>query len=178
MKRELKKHQRGLKVAIPQNREKDFPSDRLIVSKTDTSGRITYGNSLFIELSGYDEQELLGQPHNIIRHPDMPKVVFKLLWDTLAKGNEIFAYVKNLSKDGGYYWVLANVTPSFDLSGRVIGYHSVRRRPKKEAIAVIEPLYRKLNDLERSGGVSASQKAVEQLLSEKGVNYEKFILSL
>ena len=81
-------------------REGDF-----IVSKTDLKGRITYCNRIFIEFSGFTESELLGAPHNLIRHPDMPRGVFQLLWDTLANGDEIFAYVKNMSKDGGFYWV-------------------------------------------------------------------------
>lgn len=118
-------------------RENDF-----IVSKTDPKGRITYGNRIFIEFSGYAEDELLGSQHNIIRHPDMPRAIFKLLWDTIQNGQEIFAYVKNMSKDGSFYWVLANVTPSYDSQGRVIGYLSVRRKPKPEAVRQATELYR------------------------------------
>ncbi|CAE09822.1 PAS domain-containing protein [Wolinella succinogenes] len=167
-----------MKRPAPTQVEKSFKEDEIIVSKTDTKGIITYGNQIFIELSGYAEKELLGKPHSIIRHPDMPRIVFKLLWDTLSEHKEIFAYVKNLSKDGAYYWVLANVTPSFDALGKVIGYHSVRRKPSKEALAAIEPIYKLLLGAEKEGGMEASQKVMEEFLLSKGMSYEEFILSL
>lgn len=167
-----------MKRPAPTQVEKSFKEDEIIVSKTDTKGIITYGNQIFIELSGYAEKELLGKPHSIIRHPDMPRIVFKLLWDTLFERKEIFAYVKNLSKDGAYYWVLANVTPSFDALGKVIGYHSVRRKPSKEALAAIEPIYKLLLGAEKEGGMEASQKVMEEFLLSKGMSYEEFILSL
>ena len=162
---------------IPNNREKFFKDDEIIVSKTDLKGRITYGNELFIKMSGYEERELLGKPHNLIRHPDMPKVVFKLLWDTLQSGKEIFAYVKNLAKDGSFYWVFANVTASKDLNGDVIGYYSVRRTPEKETIKLIDGLYKQLVQIEKSEGIQGSEKALNDLLKEKGLTYAKFILS-
>lgn len=87
-----------------------FDENLFIVSKTDLKGNITYANDLFIEISGYTEKELIGAPHNILRHKDMPRAVFKLLWDKIQKGEEIFAYVKNRAKSGKYYWVHAYVT--------------------------------------------------------------------
>ncbi len=162
----------------PKNKEVPYPDGKLIVSKTDTKGKITYCNELFIQMSGYTEEELIGQPHNIIRHPDMPRLIFKLLWDTIQSGEEINAYVKNMAKDGSYYWVLANVTPSFDKNDTIIGYFSVRRKPKKEALSVIEPLYRALLEEERRGGMEASAKYLEHLLKEKETSYEEFVLSL
>ena len=167
-----------MKRPNPTSIEKTFRPDEIIVSKTDTKGIITYGNEVFISVSGYSERELIGAPHSLIRHPDMPRVIFKLLWDTLAQKKEVFAYVKNLSKDGAYYWVLANVTPSFDASGTVIGYHSVRRKPSKEALAAIEPIYKLLLGAEKEGGMEASQKVMEEFLLSKGMSYEEFILSL
>src|SRR3989339_1006772 len=104
-----------------------------IVSKTDLKGIITYGNETFIEMSGYSEAELLNAPHNILRHEDMPKVVFKLLWERIREREGIYAYVKNKTKNGDYYWVYAYVTPSFDSSGNRIGYYSVRRAPTPKA---------------------------------------------
>ena len=157
--------------------ELHFLENEIIVSKTDTSGKITYGNELFLKLSGYPEKDILHKPHNIVRHPDMPKIIFKLLWDTLKQGKEIYAYVINKSKNGDYYWVLANVTPSYDNNGKVIGYYSVRRKPTKEAMDVIQPLYRQLLNAEKSGGVSASEKIVAELLEKNGGRYDKFILS-
>ena len=162
----------------PINNEKRFGSDEIVVSKTDLKGNITYGNELFIKLSGYQEHELLGAPHNLIRHPDMPAIVFKLLWDTLHSKNEIFAYVINLAKDGSFYWVFANVTPSFDAHGEVIGYHSVRRSPDPKKVDIIKGVYAVLLDAEKKGGMSESLKIITNLLEEKGTTYEKFILSL
>lgn len=91
----------------PRNNEHALREDEFIVSKTDTRGVITYCNRTFMRISGFSEAELFGQPHNIIRHPDMPRGAFRLLWKQLQAGNEFFGYVKNLCKDGSYYWVLA-----------------------------------------------------------------------
>lgn len=159
-------------------KELTFGEDDLIISKTDTKGRITYGNALFLKLAGYSEAELLGTPHNIVRHPEMPKIIFKLLWESVQSGREIYAYVVNQAKGGDYYWVFANVTPSYDPKGTIIGYYSVRRKPEKRALEVIEPLYKKLLAAEKSGGMEASGKMIENLLIEKGVAYDQFILSL
>lgn len=168
-----------VKMSIePTGIEKTFGDDDIIVSKTDTKGVITYGNELFIQMSGYTEEELLGAPHNIIRHPKMPRAVFKLLWDTVANREEIFAYVINLAKDGSHYWVLANVTPSYNLENEVIAYHSVRRKPSKEAVATVEGLYEKMLVAEKSGGVDAGVKLLLDILEKEGLSYEEFILSL
>ena len=158
--------------------EKTFPENEMIVSKTDLKGKILYGNELFIQMSEYSEGELLGQPHNIIRHKDMPKIIFKYLWETLQKGEEVNAYVVNESKYGNFYWVFANVTPSFDESGKIIGYHSARRKPRKEAIEAIKPIYELLLNAEKEGGVEKSAKLLHDFLEEKGVSYEEFIFSI
>jgi PAS domain S-box-containing protein len=155
-----------------------FSDNEIIVSKTDTRGNITYGNELFLKMAGYSEKELLGAPHNIIRHPDMPRVIFKLLWDYLHKSNEIFAYVINRSKNGDHYWVFANVTPSYNSDGQVIGYYSVRRKPSQKAINIIKPLYKQLLNAEKSGGMEASLKIINELLEKNGGRYDKFILSI
>jgi len=167
----------------PTQQEKVLAEDDFIVSKTDLKGIITYGNRIFIKMSGYSERELLGAPHNILRHPDMPRVVFKLLWDTLQANREISAYVKNLAKDGSFYWVWANITPSFDPSGSPIGYFSVRRKPRPEAIQVIEPIYRALLEAERragdgQAGMKASMALLQQTLDQKGVGYAEFIFGI
>ncbi|MDX9716343.1 MAG: PAS domain S-box protein [Thauera sp.] len=158
-------------------REDDF-----IVSKTDIKGRITYGNRIFIEFSGYSEAELLGSQHNIIRHPDMPRGVFKFLWDTLGQEKECFAYVKNLAKDGSFYWVFANVTPSYDRSGRVEGYFSVRRQPKRGAVDAMADVYRSMLVEEMAAGprdaTAASLTWLGSILDTRGMDYDEFILSL
>jgi PAS domain S-box-containing protein len=130
------------KAITPTNVEVSFSDEDIIVSKTDLKGRITYVNQTFCHIAGYTEAELLGQPHSIIRHPDMPRAVFKLLWDTIIDGREIFAYVKNMSRNGDYYWVLAHVTPSYDAARNIIGYHSNRRVPDRDIVRkTIVPIY-------------------------------------
>lgn len=152
--------------------------NEFIVSKTDCSGNIIYGNRTFIEISGYSENELLKAPHNILRHSDMPSIIFKLLWERISGGEGIYAYVKNLSKNSDFYWVFAYVTPSFDENGKIIGYYSVRRKPTQEAINTIAPIYKQLLNSEKNSGIQASQELLNSLLQEKGINYDKFILSL
>ncbi|MDD2721796.1 MAG: PAS domain-containing protein [Gallionella sp.] len=158
-------------------REGDF-----IVSMTDMKGRILYGNRIFIEFSGYSESELIGSQHNIIRHPDMPRAVFKLLWDKIQGGNECFAYVKNMSKDGGFYWVFANVTPTFDVEGRITGYLSIRRKPKVSGIQAVTGLYVAMLEAEKKAGaanaIAASSKLLDDFLNEKGVSYDELVLAI
>jgi PAS domain S-box-containing protein len=152
--------------------------DDFIVSKTDLKGLITYGNEIFIKMSGYQESELLNAPHNILRHQDMPAAVFKLLWDRLKAKQPINAYVKNKCKNGDFYWVFANVTPSYGTRGEVIGYYSVRRKPKESAIKVIEGIYAELLRAEKSGGMSASTELLETTLKNNKVTYDDFIINL
>ncbi len=166
----------------PSTVERVMREDDFIVSTTDLKGRITYGNRIFIEFSGYTEQELLGAQHNIVRHPDMPRAVFKLLWDRIEAGNECFAYVKNLARDGSFYWVFANVTPLFDPKGGIEGYFSVRRKPRTESLKIISALYRAMLAEEQRAGardaISASTALLHKTLSDKGLSYDEFILSI
>ncbi|QID17564.1 PAS domain-containing protein [Nitrogeniibacter mangrovi] len=166
----------------PTNVEKIMREHDFIVSKTDLKGRLVYGNEIFIEFSGYEEAELLGSQHNIIRHPDMPRGVFRLLWDSISSGKEIFAYVKNMSKDGSYYWVVANVTPDYDDMGKISGYLSVRRAPSRKALPLIEDLYRRMKQAEEAAGprdaCEASIALLNETLKEKGVSYEDFVLAI
>lgn len=165
-------------IAQANNNEKRFEKDDLLVTKTDLKGVITYANRKFMNIVGLNEAQLIGKPHNIIRHPDMPKVIFKYLWKYLQNDTEIHAYVKNLCADGSFYWVMANVTPSHDpKTNKVIGYHSARRLPSREALEIIKPLYKQLLQAEKHGGVDASEKILLALLEEKGVQYDEFILS-
>lgn len=167
----------------PSQHERVLGEDEFIVSKTDPKGVITYGNRVFIEISGYSEEELLGSPHNILRHPDMPRAVFKLLWDTIQARREVNAYVKNLAKDGSFYWVFANITPSYDSHGNLTGFCSVRRKPRPEAIQAISALYRAMLDAERKAGdgqegMKASMAILNQALEQKGVSYDEFVFGI
>lgn len=166
----------------PTSREKVMRENDFIVSKTDLTGRITYCNRIFIEFSGYEEDELLGAQHNIIRHPDMPRGVFKFLWDSIKAEKECFAYVKNMARDGSFYWVFANITPDYGADGRPSGYYSVRRAPKRSAVDAVTGLYRQmLAEEERAGprdACDASLALLNQTLADKGLSYDEFILSL
>ena len=163
--------------------EKILKDGDFIVSKTDLRGRITYGNRTFAAYAGLSESQYLGQPHNLIRHPDMPQGVFKLLWSTLEQGQEVFAFVKNLAADGSYYWVFANVTPSFDASGQRVGYYSVRRKASRKGIETVTALYRRMLQIEqaassRKDGIEQSLAWVAQELQAMNRTYEQFVLSL
>ncbi len=163
--------------------ERRFQNDEIIVSKTDPRGRITYCNDVFMEVAGYTERELIGQPHSIVRHPGMPRCVFKLLWDTIEARKEIFAYVINRAKNGDHYWVFAHVTPDFDRSGAIIGYHSFRRSVDPGALAAIKPIYEALSaeEARHANGKKAVEASTDMLLStlrDKGVSYDKFVLGL
>lgn len=166
----------------PLDREIKLDADEFIVSKTDTKGRITYANRVFMQIAGYPEDQLLGVQHNIIRHPDMPRGVFKYIWDELKLGHEVFGYVKNLTSDGSYYWVFANITCDYNENGDLVGYYSVRRRPSQKAIDTVVPVYKKMLEIEKSSRTSeACEKSLAYLVStlgELGVGYEELILSL
>lgn len=168
----------------PTSEEVTFLPSEIIVSKTDLKGRITYANSIFSRICGYSRAELMNAPHSIIRHPDMPRCVFKLLWDQLSEEREIFAYVKNMSRTGAFYWVFAHVTPSFDNDGKVIGYHSSRRVADRRVLGeVIEPLYRDLLKIEKTQatakeGLAASFTQLMNIVKSKAASYDELIFSL
>jgi PAS domain S-box-containing protein len=168
----------------PTKTEIFFPDDELIVSKTDVKGRLTYTNSTFCRMAGFSESELLGQPHSIIRHPDMPRAIFKLLWDTLLEGREVFAYVKNIARSGDYYWVFAHVTPSYDQSKAMIGFHSNRRVPKRRVLdQTIIPLYAELlkEEARHKNGkdaLAAGYTKLNNAFTSQGATYDSFIFSL
>lgn len=167
----------------PTGVERFFDEDELIVSKTNNKGLLTYANDIFLRLAGFREDEVIGQPHNLIRHPDMPRAVFKLLWNKVQSGHEIFAYVVNMSKNGDHYWVLAHVTPSYDNNGNIVGYHSNRRRPSRSAIEAIKPVYARLLAEEKrhhspSAAIEASTQLLNDILKASNISYDEFVFSL
>lgn len=171
------------KDVVVTNVERKMGDNDLIVSKTNLKGHVTYGNQVFLDIAGYDVNEAMDAPHSFLRHPDMPRCVFKLLWDYIEAGKEIFAYVKNRAKNGDYYWVFAHVTPSFDASGKIIGYHSNRRKPSQKAIDTISGVYKLLLDTEnnaadRKVGQQQSFDLLLKILKDKGISYDEFVLSL
>lgn len=164
----------------PTSVERQLGDEDFIVTKTDAKGRILYANRIFIALAGYAEAELLGSQHNIIRHPDMPRSVFKLLWDHIEAGQEFMGYVKNMAKDGSFYWVLATVTPDRDAERNIVGYTSVRRKPRPEAVQAAAGLYREMLAAEQRAGARDAIEAGTAVLNQalNGKSYEQFILAL
>lgn len=172
-----------MKRAItPTSVERVMREDDFIVSKTTPKGIITYGNPIFIEFSGYTEDELIGSQHNIVRHPDMPRSAFKLAWDTIQAGKEFFGYVKNMAQDGSFYWVFTHITPDFGSGHQIVGYTSVRRCPRRDAIEKIVPVYRQMLEAEQLAGsrdaIAAGTKVLLDLLAQTGMSYEELIFSL
>ncbi|MBS4235462.1 bipartate energy taxis response protein CetB [Campylobacter vulpis] len=151
--------------------------DCLITSKTDLKGKIVYANDDFLAYAGYKMDEILYKPHNIVRHEDMPRTVFKFLWDYMKKGEEIFAYVKNKTKNNDYYWVFANVTPSFDVNNQIIGYYSVRRKPNPKALEQIKPLYQELLKFEQMS-LDRGVEFLKDFCKNSHKSYNEFIFSL
>jgi PAS domain S-box-containing protein len=153
----------------------------LIVSKTDKNGRITYANETFMRISGFTLNELMGAPHSIIRHPSMPRSLFKHIWQNIEKGNETFAYLANKTKNGDYYWVLAHITPTFSNNNEIVGYHSNRRNVSDDVIRVISPLYESMLNAEnkhphKEEGMKFSSEILFNSLH--GKSYDEFVLSL
>lgn len=151
-------------------------SQTLIVSRTDTSGVIEYVNKDFSDISGYKPEELIHRPHNIIRHPDMPAVIFKLMWDRLKEEKDIFAVVKNLAKNGDYYWV----TTHFEIrkhpyQNRVGGYVAHRRGASEHLVKEVSKLYEKLLIIEKSEGIRASEEYLSNFLDSKNMTYDEYI---
>lgn len=157
----------------PLDIEIELDPKRYIVSETDAKGKITYCNDYFMEVSGYSEEELIGKPHNIVRHPDMPKVVFKLLWETISAGKNINALVKNLAKDGRYYWIFTEFEIRKDTdTGEIIGYHAARKSISKHVIEIIADLYTKLLQIEKDNSIEVTQEYLINFLKDKGDDIE------
>ena len=169
-------------IITPTETEIILEDDAQIISKTDTQGIITYCNPLFIEVSGYQESELLGHPHNMMRHPEMPKVIFHLLWDTLKKNHEFNGYIKNICKDGSFYWTFTNISPSTSCDNELLGYYSVSRKADPEKLNYIKNIYLEFleieQELEEEEGITASMNKLNSILNGREVGYNEFILTL
>jgi len=167
----------------PTRHEQTFSANDIIVSKTDLKGVITYANETFLHIAGYTEEEVLGKPHSLIRHPDMPHCVFDLMRSTIKQGEEIFAYVKNMCKNGDYYWVFAHVTPTFNDAKQICGYHSNRRAPERSHVKLFEEIYAELRSEERRHqdwrkGMEAASQLLMRKLSDRNMAYDEFVFSV
>ena len=156
----------------PIDQEIKLDPKKYIISETDAKGKITYCNDYFMEVSGYSEDELIGKAHNVVRHPDMPKVVFKLLWQTISQGKNINAVVKNMAKDGRYYWIFTEFEARTDESDRIIGYRADRKSISHHVLEIIAELYTELLEIEKKDGVEASEKYLIAFLKDKGDDME------
>lgn len=158
------------------DKEVAWDKTRTIMSKTDHRGIIEYANEVFSDVCGYEDYELMGQPHSIVRHPDMPKVIFKVLWDNLNQGNNFHAIVKNLAKSGRYYWVVTDFEVTKNETGEVVNIFGKRKAVPNEIIKEhIEPLYKKLLQIEQASGVAYSEKYLIGFLEERKCSYIEFV---
>ena len=162
----------------PTGKEIKLNSKDMLVSKTDAQGKITYGNDKFVQVSGYKESELIGAEHSILRHPDMPQAVFYLMWQSIKKGKNIMAVVKNLSKNGDHYWVTTDFDIQRNREGKIRNYIAFRQAAPKKIVSVIEPLYSKMIEIENEHGMDASVDYLEAFLEEKRMSYDQFIEDL
>jgi len=163
---------------LPLNREIRLNNRKIIVSKTDRYGKIQYVNDYFCEVSGYEEEEVIGMPHSILRHPDMPRAVFYLMWQSIQKGNNITAVVKNLAKSGEYYWVTTDFEIIRDGNNEINEYIAYRRPASKMAIAGVEELYEKLLHIEKKSGMEQSLLYLQGFLDVRHVTYQKLMEEL
>ena len=138
-----------MKRPTPVNQEMFFDG-RSLISETDTKGIITYVNRKFVEMSGYIKEEAIGQPHSLLRHPDMPRIAFEQMWKVIQAGKIWEGYVKNLRKDGKFYWVVVNIVPKLDENGEIVGYIASRKVPDPVQLKLAQNDYKKLLEAEKS----------------------------
>jgi len=163
----------------PSDRELDWDKSKILLSKTDAKGNILYANEGFVDVTGYDDFEVMDKPHNIIRHPDMPKVIFKLMWEDIRKGKNFHGILKNMSKTGRYFWVVTDFKTLYDEDDSIKSFIGKQKSISDKIVnEFIEPLYKKLLQIEKSTGVDASENYLMGFLEERGYNYVEYIENL
>ncbi len=168
---------KSIKVT-PSDRELEWDKSKVLSSKTDIKGNILYANEAFIDVCGYDDYELINQPHSLLRHPDMPKVIFKLLWEDLQNSNNYVAIFKNMSKTGRFYWVVNEIKCAKDSVGNTC-YTGQQKSISSEIVTnFIEPLYKKLLQIEQASGLQASENYLIGFLEEKNKTFMQYISSI
>ena len=155
-----------------------FSKKKFIASRTDIKGNIIFTNKNFSDISGYNEAELVGAPHNILRHPDMPRAIFYMVWRSLLSGRKISGVIKNLAKDGRYYWVIADLEPKFDAEGKIVALTAFRRSAPQHVIDTATELYATMLSIEKRHGMKQSVSYFEAFLEEKELTYDAFILDM
>ena len=163
----------------PIDREVQWDKTKTLISETDVKGTITNVNDVFCAVAHYSASELIGQPHNLIRHPDMPKLIFKLLWDNLKVGNNFVGVIKNLAKTGEYYWVVTDFEMRRDAMGNITHYIGRRKSVPEAAINnYLAPFYESLLKMEKIGGVELSSRFFKNYLTKQGKDYIDFVISI
>ena len=161
----------------PINNEIILDPSKVIMSKTDYKGVIQYANEYFMNICGYEEYELMGKPHNVIRHPDMPKVIFKFMWERLRKGENIYAVVKNLAKDGSYYWVMTTFETTYDEDGDILAHYARRKAVPIKARKTFEDLYKRIIKIENQNE-EVAEKFFYGFIEDSGKTYDDLFLSV
>ena len=163
----------------PIDREVQWDKTKTLISETDVKGTITNVNDVFCAVAHYSASELIGQPHNLIRHTDMPKLIFKLLWDNLKVGNNFVGVIKNLAKTGEYYWVVTDFEMRRDAMGNITHYIGRRKSVPEAAINnYLAPFYESLLKMEKIGGVELSSRFFKNYLTKQGKDYIDFVISI
>lgn len=157
------------------DQEIQFSKKKFIVSKTDLKGNILFVNKNFCEISGYSEEELVGSPHNALRHPDMPRSIFFLVWKSLLSGRDVSGVVKNLAKSGKYYWVISDFSVKRDEAGNISSFSSFRRAAPQQVIDIVEELYATMSSIEKKHGMEGSLSYLESFLEEQQMSYDDFL---
>ncbi len=163
---------------VPTNKEIKLDPRKYILSTTDLQGNITKVNDYFLEVCKYTKDELIGAPHSIVRHPDMPKAIFYLMWEYIQNGKNITAVVKNMAKNGDHYWVITDFEIRRDHSGKINRYMAFRQAAPKKIVKTIEPLYQKLLEIEKMDGMDVSVEYLLNYVAEQGTDYNGYIAKL
>lgn len=166
----------SIEKPTPIDEEIQLDAERHFITSTNLKGIITSANIYFIKVSGYSEYELIGSPHSIVRHPDMPRIIFKLLWQQIQSGQNMCAVVKNMAKDGRYYWVVTDFEILRDeVTKSITGYRAYRKPASKETVQSMIPIYKRLIEAEKVGGMLASEQEFNNILKEQKMSYQEFI---
>jgi len=169
---------RNLRKIRKINDEIKCSSQQVIVSRTDTSGNIIYCNSTFLEVNNFTTSEIINQPHNIVRHPDMPKTIFRIIWSIIEQGLPIEALLKNQTNTGDYYWTLVSIKPQTDRDNQIISYISYGKQAPDRAIYAMEPLYKILSEIEDANGIDAALEYLKSHLQQEGLSYAQYMTKL
>lgn len=164
-------------LTTPNNNEVIISPDKVILSKTNKKGIIQYANNYFVEVSQYQESEIIGKPHNIIRHPDMPKIIFKVMWEKLHKGENLFAIVKNLTKNGGFYWVVTKFETTYDKNGDILAHYARRKAVPTKVRETAEDIYKMILAIEKHDEKLAEETFYE-VLKDHNLTYDELFLEM